>query len=126
MKNVFTTVLALVLVAGVPTHLKGAPQGNGAPEPMTAKQVRTAEANAKTKADHFRLASYYRSKAQQSQAKLADAEVQLKNWSWMEGRTKVPNPYTSSKSLVDQYRAEVDKYNQLAANHEKIAQSLAS
>jgi hypothetical protein len=125
MKNVFTTVLALVLVASVPTHLKGAPQGASI-EPMTAKQVRTAEANAKTKADHLRLAAYYRSKAQQSQAKLADAEVQLKNWSWMEGRTKVPNPYTSSKSLVDQYRAEVDNYTQMAANHEKIAQSLSS
>ena len=126
MKNVFTTVLALVLVASVPTHLRAAPQGNGAPEPMTAKQVSTAEANAKTKADHLRLASYYRSKAQQSQTKLADAEVQLKNWSWMEGRSKVPNPYTSSKTVVDQYRAEVDKYSQLAASHEKIAQSLAS
>jgi len=125
MKNVFATVLALALVAGVPTHLKAAPQGASV-EPMTAKQVRTAEANAKTKADHFRLASYYRSKAQQGQAKLADAEVQLKNWSWMEGRSKVPNAYTSSKSLVDQYRAEVDKYSQLAAGHEKIAQSLAS
>ena len=45
MKNVFTTVLALVLVASVPTHLKGAPQGASI-EPMTAKQVRTAEANA--------------------------------------------------------------------------------
>jgi len=131
MKNVFTTVLALALVAGVPAHLKGAPQGTGAPqgatvEPLTAKQLRTAEANAKTKADHLRLAAYYRSKAQQSQTKLADAEVQLKNWSWMEGRTKVPNPYTSSKSLVDQCRAQVDKYTQLAANHERIAQSLAS
>jgi hypothetical protein len=125
MKNVFATVLALVLVASAPTHLKGAPQGASV-EPMTAKQVRAAEANARTKADHLRLASYYRSKAQQSQAKLADAEVQLKNWSWMEGRTKIPNPYTSSKSLVDQYRAELDKYNQLAANHEKLAQSLPS
>jgi len=124
MKNVFASVLALGLVTSVPTYLKGAPQG--APvEPMTAQQVRSAEANAKTKADHLRLASYYRSKAQQSQVKLADAEVQLKNWSWMEGRSKVPNPYTSSKSLVDQYRGEVDKYNQLATNHEKIAQSLA-
>ena len=126
MKNVFTTVLALALVASVPTHLKAAPQSNGAPEPMTAKQVSTAEANAKTKADHLRLASYYRSKAQQSQTKLADAEVQLKNWSWMEGRTKVPNPYTSSKSLVDQYRAEFDRYSEAAGKHEKIAQSLAS
>ena len=125
MKNVFTTVLALVLVASVPIHLKGDPQGASI-EPMTAKQLRTAEANAKSKADHLRLAAYYRSKAQQSQAKLADAEVQLKNWSWMEGRTKVPNPYTSSKSLVDQYRVEFDKYSQLAANHEKIAQSLPS
>ena len=125
MKNVFTTVLTLVLVASVPIHLRGAPQGASV-EPMTAKQVRTAENNAKTRADHLRLASYYRSKAQQSQTKLADAEVQLKNWSWMEGRSKVPNPYTSSKSLVDQCRAEVDKYNQLAANHEKIAQSLPS
>ena len=125
MKNVFTTALALVLVASVPTHLKAAPQGASV-EPMTAKQVHTAEANAKTKADHFRLAACYRSKAQQSHAKLADAEVQLKNWSWMEGRTKVPNPYTSSKSLVDQFRGEVDKYNQLAANHEKLAQSLPS
>jgi|SRR5579862_3783721 len=125
MKNVFASVLALVLVAGVPTHLKGAPQGASI-EPLTAKQVETAEANAKTKADHLRLAAYYRSKTQQSQAKLTDAEVQLKSYSWMQGSSKVPNAYTTSKSLVDKYRAEVDKYAQLAASHEKIAQSLSS
>jgi hypothetical protein len=42
----------------------------------------------------------------------------------MKDRTKVPNAYTSSKSLVDSYRTRVDKDTELAASHQKTAESL--
>ena len=123
MKNLFKNVLTLVVLVSAPALLKAAPQSG---EPLTAKTLRTAEASAKTKADHLRLAAYYRSRAEQAQSKLTDAEAQMKNWTWLENSSKVPNAYTSSKSLVEKYRSEVDTNTRLAADHEKMAQNLSS
>jgi hypothetical protein len=119
----FKTFLALAFVVSLPLHLRATPQSTSG-EPLTAKQVRKAEAEAKTAQDHLRLAAYYQAKAQQTQSKLADAEDQMKHWSFMEGRTKVPNAYTSSRSLVERYRAEFEEASKLAANHQKMAESL--
>jgi hypothetical protein len=119
----FKTALAVLFVASLPLYLKAAPQSVSG-EPLTAKQVRKAEAEAKTAADHLRLAAYYRSDAQHTQVKLNDAEEQMKRYNFWATSTKVPNGYTSSKSLVDSYRARVNKDTELAANHEKMAEAL--
>jgi len=125
MRTQFKTALALLFVACLPLTLRATPQASSS-EPLTASQVKQAEATAKTAADHVRLAVYYESKAHQAQTELVDAEDQMKHYSWMEGRTKVPNAYTSSKSLVDQYRAQFEESTKLAADHRRMAESLGS
>jgi hypothetical protein len=119
----FKTVLGLIFVASIPLHLGATAQGSLG-EPLTASQVRKAEAEAKTQTDHLRLVVYYQAKAHQTQSKLADAEDQMKHYSFMADRTKVPNAYTSSRSLVERYRAEFEEASKLAASHQKMADSL--
>jgi hypothetical protein len=111
-----------MFAASVPLHLGAAPQK--ASEPLTAREVQKAEKEAKTKADHLRLAAYYRLEAQQDQKKLADAEDTMKHWSWMATWTKLPNAYSSSKTEVDVYRAKLEKATKLADEHEKLAETL--
>lgn len=119
----FKTVLALIFVASIPLHLRATPQGSSG-EPLTASEVRKAEGEAKTAADHLRLAAYYQAKAQRTQSKLVDAEDQMKHYNFMADRTKVPNAYTTSRSLVERYRAEFEETSKLAASHQKMAESL--
>jgi hypothetical protein len=42
----------------------------------------------------------------------------------MANRTKIPNPYWSAQALAGMYRAEQKKMTKLAADHQKIADSL--
>ena len=119
----FKTTLALIFVASIPLHLRATEQGSLG-EPLTASQVKRAEAEAKTQADHLRLVVYYQAKVRQTESKLADAEDQMKHYSFMADRTKVPNAYTSSRSLVERYRAEIEEASKLAAAHQKMANSL--
>ncbi|MBZ5675348.1 MAG: hypothetical protein LAP61_13985 [Acidobacteriia bacterium] len=121
MRVYFKTALA-IMVATLPLQLGAVPQKTS--EPLTAREVQKAEKEAKTAADHLRLATYYRLEAQQDQKKLADAEDTLKHWAWMENWTKIPNPYWSTKTQVDSYRSKLEKATKLAADHEKMAQSL--
>jgi hypothetical protein len=126
MRVQFTTALAALFLASVPLQLRATPQSPSG-EPLTSKDVRKAEASAKTAGDHLRLAQYYESKAQLTRSKLAEAEDLVNYWSqkdWMVNRTKVPNPYTSAKSLADSYRYELDKTTKLAADHRKMAETL--
>jgi len=112
----------VIMVASLPLQLGAVPQK--ASEPLTAREVQKAEKEAKTAADHLRLAAYYRSEAQQVQKKLADSEDSMKHWSWMETWTKTPNPYWSAKTQADGYRAKLENANKLAADHERMAASL--
>ena len=121
MRVYFKTALA-IMVATLSLPLSAAPQKPS--EPLTARGVQQAEKVAKTKADHLRLAAYYRLEAQQDQKKLADAEDTMKHWSFMETWTKLPNAYSSSKTEVDIYRAKLEKATKLAADHEKMAETL--
>ena len=121
MRVCLKTALA-IMVATLPLQLGAVPQK--ANEPLTSREVQKAEKEAKTAADHLRLAAYYRLEAQQDQKKLADAEDTLKHWSWMQGWTKIPNPYWSTKTQVDSYRAKLEKATKLAADHEKMAETL--
>jgi hypothetical protein len=121
MRVYLKTALAIT-VATLALPLGAAPQKTI--EPLTARQVEQAEKGAKSKADHLRLAAYYRLEAQQDQKKLADAEDTMKHWSWMATWTKVPNAYSSSKTNVDIYRAKLEKATKLADEHEKLAETL--
>ena len=121
MRVYLKTALA-IMVATLPLQLGAVPQK--ASEPLTSREVQKAEKEAKTAADHLRLAAYYRLEAQQDQTKLADAEDTMKHWSWMATWTKLPNAYSSSKTEVDIYRAKFEKATKLAIDHEKMAQSL--
>ena len=121
MRAYFKTAV-VIMVATLPLQLGAVPQK--AVEPLTARQVQKAEKEAKTSADHLRLAMYYQSEAQQAQTKLVDAEDTMKHWSYMEHWTKVPNPYWSAKTQADAYRAKFENATKLAIDHEKMAQSL--
>jgi hypothetical protein len=126
MRVLLTTALAAILLASVPQRLSATPQSPSG-EPLTAKEVRKAEASAKTAADHLRLAMYYETKAKQTQSKLAEAEDSVNYWgskSWMVGRTKVPNPYSDAKSRAATYRMEYEKETKLAADHRHLAETL--
>ncbi len=116
-------VVAVAFLASLPIQMRANPQ-NASGAALTEKTVKAAESEAKTSADHTRLAVYYQSKAQSTREKLADAEDLMKHYSFMEGRTKVPNAYTSARTLVDRYRAELEQDNKLAADHRKTAESL--
>ena len=48
----------------------------------------------------------------------------MKHYSFLADSTKVPNAYTSSRSLVEGYRERVDQDTELAAKHQKMAESL--
>jgi len=115
-----TAVAMMVVTLSLP--LGAAPQKTS--EPLTGREVEKAEKEAKTKADHLRLAAYYRLEAEQDQKKLADAEDTMNHYSWMATWTKLPNAYSSSKTNVDIYRSKLEKANRLAGEHEKLAETL--
>ena len=118
----FKTALA-IMVATLSLPLSAAPQKTS--EPLTAREVQRAEKEAKTKADHLRLAAYYRLEAQQDQKKLADAEDTLKHWAWMESWTKIPNRVLEHQDPGRiSYRSKLEKATKLAADHEKTAETL--
>jgi len=115
MRVQFRIVLAVILAAC---------ECRAASEALTAKEVRKAEAQARTAADHLRLAEYYEFKARQAQANLAEEEEQMKHWGWMADRTKIPNPYWSARALAGMYRSELKNMTKRAADHRRIAESL--
>ena len=119
----FRMTLAMIVVAGLPLHLKATTQAP-AGEVLTPSAVRELEKSAKTASDHERLAAYYRSQAQIAQKNLDDAEELLKKWGPMERASKTPDPYPHARRLVSEYSAQVEKYSKLAANHERVAQKL--
>lgn len=121
------TALALVFLASVPVSMKAAPSSTG--EIRSASDVRKAEATAKTAADHRVIAAYYQSQAQKFQTKLSEQEELVNYWgekSWMVGRTKQPNPYSTAVSLAQTYRAELARTSELAATHLRMAESLSA
>jgi hypothetical protein len=95
-------------------------------EPLTSKEVRRAEATARTAADHLRLAAYYQTKARRAQANLTEEEDQMNHWASMAGRTKIPNPYWSARALAGMYREELKRAAKLAADHQRKADALAA
>lgn len=122
----FKTALAVAIVAGVPLHL-GANTQRPSSEPLGAKEVRKAETQAKTAADHLRLAAWYRSEAQQVQANLTEQEDLVRKLGRnpeLVARTKIPNPYWNAQAWARIYREKLQKATKLAAAHQRMAESL--
>jgi len=128
MRIQFKTILAAAIVASVPLHL-GANNQRPSSEPLAAKEVRKAEAQAKTAADHLKLAAWYRSETLQAQASLTEQEDLVKHLGQnpeMVARTKTPNPYWNAQAWARIYREKLQKAAKLAAVHQKMAESLRS
>jgi hypothetical protein len=94
---------------------------------LSRRDLRRAEANARTSEDHLRLAQYYHAKAAENQRKLVEAEDLVEYWGekpWMVYRNKIPNPYQSAKARADYFRREVEAAARLASAHERAAEEL--
>ena len=123
----FKTALAALVVASAPLLWGAEPQGSLG-EPLSAKEVRKAEKNARASEDHLRLAAWYQLQARQAQNKLSQEEDLIASY-WaqqpeMVTRTKEPNPYWNAQELARTYREELTKETKLAASHRKMAESL--
>jgi hypothetical protein len=121
----FKIALAVIFVASVPIHLL-ADAARPSSEPLSAKEVRKAEAQAKTAADHLRLGAWYQSEASQTQTELTEEENLVTYLSQKPGvvdRTKIPNPYWNARAWVRIYRERFDRLTKLAANQNRIAES---
>ena len=121
----FKTALAVLFVASMPLHLGAKPQGLSS-EPLSAREIRKAEREARTAEDHLRLAAWYQFEARQTQNKLTQEEGLVKYWArlGMAERTKIPNPYWSAQALTRLYREKLQNATKLAASHQKMAESL--
>jgi hypothetical protein len=122
----FKTALAVIFVASVPFHMV-ADAERPSSEPLSAKEVRKAEAQAHTAADHLRLCTWYQSQASQTQTKLTEEENLVNYLGQKPGvadRTKIPNPYWNARAWVRIYREKLDRVTKLAADHNRIAESL--
>jgi len=81
-------------------------------------------AAARTASEHQYLADHYRAEAQECHEKLIKQEALVNYWGrklWMQSRLKLPNPYSSARTLVDVYRAREEKWSRLAAEQDHIA-----
>jgi len=123
----FNTALAvIILLAGAPPPLRADFQPSS-DEALNAKQVRKAEAQARTAADHLRLADWYQHEALQTQAQLKEAEDLAEYLGRKPGTatlTKIPNPYWNARAWARIYREKLQKVTKLAAYHQKMAESL--
>jgi hypothetical protein len=119
-----TWTAAVLVLAAVTTQAVGATSPPGAE--ITSKNVRQAEAKAKSAEDHIKIAEYYADQTKRMQAKLAEAEDLVSYWSRnseASDDSKAPNPYWSAKNRADFLRAEAASASAHAAEQEKLAQS---
>jgi hypothetical protein len=121
----FKTALAVLFVASMPLYLGAEPQVSSS-EPLSTKEVRKAEREARTPEDHLRLAAWYQVEARQTQSKLTEEEGLMKYWAQlgMADRAKIPNPYWSAQALARLYREKLQNATKLAARHQKLAEFL--
>jgi hypothetical protein len=123
------TALAVLFVASLPLHL-GAELRSSSSAPLTAKEVRSAEKEARTANDHLRLATWYRASAGELRSQLTEQE-NLAHYYWVQqpgmvSRTKIPNPYWSAQTLARVYREKLENATKLADSHQKLAASLTA
>ena len=119
--------IAVLFVASLPMYLR-AEVGVSSSELLTARDVRSAEKQARTAEDHLRLATWYRAKASQAQNDLVAQEELVNHLAQEPGmltRTKIPNPYWSAQAMARVYRERVETATNRAATHQKLAESMA-
>jgi len=122
MKRMSRASLLVVAAITVPMLMGAAPQAGGE---ITSKNVRQAEAKAKSAEDHLKIAVYYANQAKLMQAKCAEAEDLVGYWSHEAAvrNNHRPNPYWSAKNRADALRAEVESASAHAAEQQQLAQS---
>ena len=95
-------------------------------EKLTRKELKALIASAKTPADHERIASYYRSEAQQLEAKHREHEEDLAEYYKNPSRypSKYPTMGDHCRSLASYYKMAAERASTLAEMHEKLAQEV--
>jgi hypothetical protein len=122
MKGMSRASVLVVAAIAVPMLMGAAPQVGGE---ITSKNVRQAEAKAKSAEDHLKIAVYYENQAKLMQAKCAEAEDLVGYWSHEPAvrNNHSPNPYWSAKSRADALRAAEESASAHAAEQQQLAQS---
>jgi len=106
--------IAVVLAGGALRAGAGTIDGKAA--------LRKALANAKTPADHARLAHYYEEIARSYAQKQGEEEQIAARWrKQYENWTKVPNPYLSAMNLAGYYRQRAKEAVVRAREQSKLA-----
>lgn len=107
------------------------PQSSKPQQPLTKKEVRTLIANARTAADHERLADYYRSETRRLMSEAKEHEHLARVYG---DRTSLndPNYYNIGRAarhchnLAKDYSDTAKEAQDMAAIHEEIAKNLQS
>ena len=116
-KFAFIPVLSLVLAAPFATAQKEMScKGHTA----TKSQVKALITNAKTPEDHQKLACYFRAEArdQETRAKYHDDMAQL----YAKNTNRMRDMVSHCKQFAEEARKAAEADNQLAAEHEKMAE----
>lgn len=108
-------ILALGTGIGMPGISASAAQAAGIDEQI---------ANAKTKADHEAIASWYDERAKESEAKAADHEKMGAAYKKAGGMSHKTHFHEHCETLTRQYRAEAKEYQALAAAHRQMAKNV--
>ena len=91
---------------------------------LSDKQAKNPIANAKTPADHARLADFYRSKAAESKAAAAEHEGMLQAYSQYPDAKQMGVSGADCRDLIRFDNEEAEKYLALAEDHEHMGKSL--
>ncbi len=121
MKRIVTVVLLLAVAMGVTSSTAWAvePQGK-----LSKARLHSLIVNAKTPADHQKLANYYRYEASTLQASVKEHEEMAADYDKnpvMRPLPKFPNFGEHCRNLVKSYSEGVKEANEMAAMHEEMA-----
>lgn len=115
----FVTLLPLLLISG--------PESRSLAQTvkLTHKQLLYLIGHAKTKADHEKLAAYYREKTERAEARVKQHQAMLHAYEENTQSRKMmkspPHPETYCKHLIQAYSEQVKEFRELAEYHEDMA-----
>lgn len=126
MKNTSLTTLLLAIVT-LTVFSASAVRGQDTHAKLTAKQVRSLIATAKTSEDHQKLAAYYREKAAEAKAEAAEHEKMLEAYN-QNPVTHPPakamgGPAEHCHTMIRLFNDEAKEDLALAAEHEQMAKA---
>ena len=120
---VSSMVLAALIV--VPAPQASAVEMRGM---LKSKEVKALVANARTPAEHMKLARHFAAMAEKHEAEAKEHETLAEAYSRQSGiGTKWPTPYNNAqhcKNLAEHCRTVVAEMRAMAAEHEAMAKSL--